>query len=102
MLRTVKAFDNGDSCFFLLCDHRQCMEARRGPAIVANVDDYRLSKKTFLEAAMSEGWVLDLEGAFCPFHAREMMHAVREAAEKGKQIVEAQPQHVRAFGKGRV
>jgi hypothetical protein len=102
MFRLVRTLDTGEAAYFLLCDHRQCMEARRGNAIVANADDYRLSKRTFLKTAMDEGWWVDLEGAFCPAHARDLMHAAREAMEKGKQVVEATPEHVVAFGKARM
>jgi hypothetical protein len=101
MFRVVKTLDTGEPAYFLLCDHRQCMEARRGTAVVSNTDDYRLSKRTFLKAAIEEGWWVDLEGAFCPAHARDLMHAAREAQEKGKQVVEARPEHVAAFGRGR-
>jgi hypothetical protein len=73
MLRLVKTLETGDAAYFLLCDHRQCMEARRGNAVVTNTDDYRLSERTFLKAE-----------------------------EKTKQVVEpARPEHVLAFGRGR-
>jgi hypothetical protein len=102
MFRLVKAFDSGDAAYFLLCDHRQCMEARRGTAIITNAEEYRLTKKQFLKAAIDEGWWVDLEGAFCPPHARDMLHAAREAEEKGTQVVApARPEQVLAFGKGR-
>lgn len=101
MFRVVKAFDNGDTAYFLLCDHRQCMEARRGPAVVANPDDYRLTKQAFIKSAIAEGWWIDLEGAYCPPHARDLVQAAREAVEKGKQVVEATPGHVAAFGRSR-
>ena len=77
------------------------MDARRGDAMVVNVEEYRLTRKTFIENAMKEGWWIDLEGAFCPFHSRELQQAAREAEAKGKQIVEAQPGHVALFGKAR-
>jgi hypothetical protein len=103
MFRLVKTLDTAEPAYFLLCDHRQCMEARRGNAVVSNSDDYQLSKRTFLKAAIAEGWWVDLEGAFCPPHAREMLHAAREIIEKGKQVVEAaRPEQILAFGKGRV
>lgn len=101
MFRVVRTLDTLEPAYFLLCDHKQCLEARRGSAVISNTDDYRLSKSAFLKAAMGEGWWVDLEGTYCPFHAREMLHAAREAAEKGKQIVEAAPNQVVAFGKGR-
>ena len=100
MFRVVKTVGS-ELSYFLLCDHRQCMEARRGPANAANADDYRLTKQQFLKTAMGEGWWIDLEGAYCPLHAREMIHAAREAAEKGKQIVEPQGAQIAAFGRGR-
>jgi hypothetical protein len=102
MFRVVKAPDSDESAYFLLCDHRSCMDARRGTAIVTNMDDYRLSKRQFLKAAIDEGWWIDLEGAFCPVHAREMLYAAREAEANGKKVVEARPEHISAFGKGRV
>jgi hypothetical protein len=78
------------------------MDARRGTAVVANSEEYRLTKREFLQTAIKEGWWVDLEGAFCPFHAREMLHAAREAEEKGKQVVAApRPQDVLAFGRSR-
>jgi sulfatase maturation enzyme AslB (radical SAM superfamily) len=101
MFRVVKAFDTGEPGFFLLCDNRQCMEARRGGVRVANSDEYRLSKKEFLKAAMQEGWWIDLEGGFCPAHARDMAHAAQKAQERGQQVVEARPEHVATFGRGR-
>ena len=102
MFRTVKLLDTAESAFFLLCDHRQCMEARRGPAVLANREEYRLSKRQFLKTAMDEGWWIDLEGGFCPAHARDLLHAAREAEEKGKQVVAApRPEQILAFGKGR-
>ena len=101
MFRVAKALDSGDAAYFLLCDHRQCMEARRGAAIIANADDYRLSKKQFLKAAIEEGWWVDLEGSFCPAHARDMLHAAREQQERGKQVVTPQAGDILAFGKGR-
>jgi hypothetical protein len=101
MFRVAKALDSGDAAYFLLCDHRQCMEARRGAAIIANADDYRLSKKQFLKAAIEEGWWVDLEGSFCPAHARDMLHAAREHQEKAKQVVTPQAGDILAFGKGR-
>ena len=85
--------------FFLLCDHRQCMDARRGPAIVSNVDDFRLTKQRFLQTAGEEGWLIDLEGTFCPAHARDLMHAARAAQERSQQIVEARGPLVAAFGR---
>jgi len=100
MFRVVKALDTGDAAYFLLCDHRQCMEARRGSAVITNADDYRLTKKQFLKSAMDEGWWIDLEGAFCPAHAREMRHAAQEAEQKGRQAVTpARPQDILAFGR---
>jgi hypothetical protein len=102
MLRVVKAPDTGDAAFFLLCDHRCCMEARRGSALITNADDYQMLKKKFLKTAMEEGWWIDLEGVYCPAHAREMLQFAREAKEKGQQVVAAaRPQDVLAFGKGR-
>jgi hypothetical protein len=102
MFRLAKSLDTGDAAYFLLCDHRQCMEARRGTAIITNAEEYRLTKKQFLQAAINEGWWVDLEGAFCPPHARDMLHAAHEAEEKGKQVVAAtRPQDVLAFGGGR-
>jgi hypothetical protein len=101
MFRVVKTLD-GEPAYFLLCDHRQCMDARRGTAVVTSGDDYQLSKREFLKAAIAEGWWVDLEGAFCPAHARDMLHAMREAAEKAKQVVTAaRPQDVLAFGRAR-
>jgi hypothetical protein len=102
MFRVVKTLDTGDPAYFLLCDHRQCMEARRGTAIITNGDDYRLTKKQFLKSAMEEGWWIDLEGAFCPAHSRDMLHAAREAEEKARQVVTpAQPGDILAFGRSR-
>ena len=101
MFRLVKTPDPGGMAYFLLCDHRQCMDARRGDAIVTNADDYRLSRSEFIKNAIKEGWWIDLEGAFCPQHARDLLHAAREAHERGKQIVEPLPAHVAAFGRGR-
>jgi hypothetical protein len=102
MFRLVKMLDTGDPAYFLLCDHPQCMEARRGAAVITNSEEHRLTKKQFLQAAISEGWWVDLEGAFCPAHAREMLHAAREAEEKGKQaVMPARAQDVMAFGRGR-
>jgi len=101
MFRLVKMLDTGEPAWFLLCDHRQCMEARRAPAIVTNGEEYRLSKRLFLKTAMDEGWWIDLEGAFCPPHARDLLHAAHEAEAKGKQVVEARPGHILAFGRGR-
>jgi hypothetical protein len=78
------------------------MEARRGTAIVTNADDFRLTRNQFLENAVKEGWWIDLEGAFCPAHAKDFMHAARESQERGKQVVEAaRPQDVMAFGRSR-
>jgi hypothetical protein len=102
MLRVVKALDTGEPAFFLLCDHRQCMEARRGNATITNTDDFRLTKKQFLKTAIEEGWLIDLEGTYCPAHARDMLHAAREALERARQAVApAQPSEVLAFGKSR-
>jgi hypothetical protein len=100
MFRLVKT-PEGVPAFFLLCDHRQCMDARRGPAVTANNDDYRLGKQQFLKSAIEEGWLIDLEGTFCPPHAREILHAAQAAQERAKQIVEPLPAHVAAFGRGR-
>jgi hypothetical protein len=102
MFRLVKTLE-GEPAYFLLCDHRQCMDARRGNAIITSGDDYRLTKKTFLKTAIDEGWWVDLEGAYCPQHARDLLHAARESEERGKQVVEAaRPEQVLAFGRGRV
>jgi hypothetical protein len=101
MFRLVRIPETGDPVYFLLCDHRQCMEARRGNATVANAEEYRLSKAQFLKTAIGEGWWVDLEGAFCPAHARDLLHAAREAEERGKQIVEPRPEHIQVFGRGR-
>jgi hypothetical protein len=102
MFRLVKTLDTGDAAYFLLCDHRQCMEARRGSAVMANGEEYQLSKRTFLKTAIEEGWWIDLEGAYCQAHARDMLHAAREAEERGRQVVAAaRPQDVLAFGRGR-
>ena len=100
MFRLAKT-PEGEVVYFIMCDHRQCMDARRGTAMVSNADDYRLSRKAFLRAAIDEGWWVDLEGSFCPLHARELMHAAKQAEERGKQVVMAEPGHVAAFGKGR-
>ena len=101
MLRLVKTLDGGPA-YFLLCDHRQCMEARNGIASIANPDDFRLARDQFLKAAAGEGWWIDLEGAYCPAHAREMLYAARQAEERARQIVTpAQPGQVLAFGKAR-
>jgi hypothetical protein len=102
MFRVVKTLDTLEPAYFLLCDHRQCMEARRGPAMLVNQEEYRLSKRQFLQAAISEGWWIDLEGAFCPAHARDLLHAAKDAEEKGKQVVAApRPEQILAFGKAR-
>jgi hypothetical protein len=101
MFRLVKTLDTGDPAYFLLCDHRQCMDARRGAAIVSNGDDYRLTKKNFLKAAIEEGWWVDLEGAFCPAHARDLLHAAHEAEERSKQVVTPAARDVLAFGRGK-
>lgn len=103
MFRVARTLDGtGDPTYFLLCDHRQCMDARRGTAIISNGDDYRLTKRAFLKAAMDEGWWVDLEGAFCPAHARDMLHAAREAEERAKQVITPpRPQDLLAFGKSR-
>ena len=102
MFRLVKTLDTGEPVYFLLCDHRQCMEARRGPAVLVNNEEYRLSKRQFLKAAIEEGWWVDLEGVFCPPHARDLMYAAREAEEKGKQVVAApRPEQILAFGRAR-
>jgi hypothetical protein len=92
--------DTGDPAFFLLCDHRQCMEARRGAASIANQEEYRQTKKQFLQTAITEGWWVDLEGAFCPAHARDLLHAAQESEERGKQVVPAQGAQIAAFGRG--
>jgi hypothetical protein len=99
MFRVVKTLDEAaEPAYFLLCDHRQCMEARKGTAVVSNGDDYRLTKKNFLKAAIEEGWWVDLEGAFCPAHARDMLHAAKEAATQAQQTVApARPQDILAF-----
>lgn len=99
MLRVVR-LETGEPAFFLLCDHRQCMEARRGAAVVANAEEYQLTKRQFLQAALAEGWWIDLEGAFCPPHARDMLHAARQQEEAGQQVVPARPQDLLTFGKG--
>jgi hypothetical protein len=102
MFRVVRTMDTAEPAYFLLCDHKQCMEARRGPAVVTNSDDYRLAKKQFLKAAMDEGWWIDLEGAYCPPHAQDLLHAAKEAQEQGQQAIHlARPGEVVAFGKGR-
>lgn len=101
MFRVVRLRDTGEPAFFLLCDHRQCMEARRGPAVVTNSDDFTLTKKRFLKSAIDEGWWVDLEGAYCPPHAQEMLHAAREAKERSRQIVEPHGPQVAAFGRSR-
>lgn len=102
MFKLVKSFDTGEPVFFLLCDHRQCMEARRGSAVMVNQEEYRLARKEFLKSALTEGWWIDLEGAYCPPHAQEMLHAAREAEERGRQTVApARPADILAFGKGR-
>ena len=101
MFRLVKSLE-GEPAYFLLCDHRQCMDARRGNAVVTNGDDYRLSRREFLKAAIAEGWWVDMEGAFCPMHAQELMHAAKEAEERGKQVVEApRADQILAFGRAR-
>lgn len=101
MFRIASTPDTGEPAYFMLCDHRQCMDARRGPAIVANADDYRLTKGQFLKSAVEEGWLVDLEGIFCPVHARALVHAVRAAQERGKQIVEPVGPQIAAFGRAR-
>jgi len=102
MFRVVKTLDSDEPAFFLLCDHRQCMDARRGVAIIANTDDYRLTKRQFLKAAMDEGWWIDLEGAYCPVHARELVYAAREAQEAAKQaVIPPGLGEIQAFGRAR-
>ena len=101
MFRLVNALDTGDSACFLLNGQRQCMEARRGPAGLANNEVYRLSKRLVLKTAI-EGWWVNLEGAFCPPHARDMLYAAREAEEKRTLVMATRrPEPILAFGRGR-
>ena len=101
MFRRVTTAEN-QPAYFLLCDHPQCMDARRGTAAVANREEALLSKKLFLKSAIEEGWFIDLEGSYCPAHARDLLHAARETEERAKQVVApARPQDVLAFGKAR-
>lgn len=101
LVKTLVGEEAGLPAFFMLCDHRQCMDARRGTAIMGSIDEYRLSKKQFLAAAIEEGWVVDLEGAFCPVHGREMLFAAQAAMEKARQVVKpARLEDICAFGKG--
>lgn len=101
MFRLVKGPDN-EAAFFLLCDNRSCMEARRGNAMVANAEEYRHSRRVFLETAISEGWWVDLEGTYCPPHAHNLLATVQDAQAKTESVVEpARPEQVVAFGKGR-
>jgi hypothetical protein len=97
MLRLAK-LDTGEPAFFLLCDHRNCMEARRGGAVAAK-EDYRAAKTAFLQTAISEGWWIDLEGVFCPPHAREMLRMAEEAEKRGSRIVQAQGAQIAAFSR---
>ena len=99
MFRLAKVPDTGDPAFFLLCDHFACMEARRANADTANHDEYVRAKRAFLKMAIDEGWWIDLEGVWCPFHAREMVHASKEARERASQIVQPQGAQIAAFGR---
>jgi hypothetical protein len=90
--------DRGDDVFFLLCDHRSCMIARVAPAITVNVEEYRLTKKQFIRAAIAEGWWLDFEVMYCPMHAQDMLAYAQKAAEEGSRIVQPAGAEVRAFG----
>jgi len=101
MFRLAKAPESQDATFFLLCDHRQCMEARRGLPNMTNPEEYRLSKKLFVETARTEGWLIDLEGIYCPFHSREIAYMAKEAQERQQQVVPANGADVVAFGKSK-
>jgi hypothetical protein len=101
MLRLVKN-EAGEDAFFLLCDHRSCMEARRGIANTANVEEYRLTKKQFMQTAIAEGWWIDIEVICCPMHAKEMILFAQEQKEKASQrVAPAGPRDLLVFGKSR-
>lgn len=96
MFRLVKTPDSAPA-YFLLCDHRSCMEARRGPAVVVNAEEYLLSKRAFVKSAIAEGWWVDLEGCYCPAHARDLLYAAQQAKQK---VEAAKPEQILAFGRG--
>jgi hypothetical protein len=81
--------------FFLLCDCLQCMDARIADARVGG--DYPASLKEFLSAAHLEGWLVKLEGTYCPAHTRELVEQAKAAKPR---ITPPAPLEVAAFGKG--
>ncbi len=73
--------------FLIMCDNRNCRTLADMNIDITSQEQVNKDQMNFLGQATKDGWLIGLDGQFCPFHAERFREMVKEKAARENRVI---------------